>query len=54
MTKNEAIIRAGGQTALAKLLGITRGAVWQWKAIPMGRIYQLRLLRPEWFKTHGD
>jgi DNA-binding transcriptional regulator YdaS (Cro superfamily) len=49
MTKEEAIKRAGSQSALARLLGVTRGAVWQWKALPSGRLYQLMVLRPEWF-----
>ena len=49
MTKDEAIKRAGSQAALARLLGVTRGAVWQWKEIPDGRLYQLMVLRPEWF-----
>jgi DNA-binding transcriptional regulator YdaS (Cro superfamily) len=49
MTKEEAIKRAGSQSALARLLGVTRGAVWQWKALPDGRVYQLMVLRPEWF-----
>jgi DNA-binding transcriptional regulator YdaS (Cro superfamily) len=49
MTKQEAIERAGSQSALARLLGVTRGAVWQWKELPEGRKYQLMVLRPEWF-----
>jgi len=49
MTKDEAIKRAGSQSALARLLGVTRGAVWQWKEIPPGRLYQLMVVRPEWF-----
>lgn len=49
MTKEEAIARAGNASALARLLGISRGAVSQWKKIPQGRVYQLMHLRPEWF-----
>jgi hypothetical protein len=49
LTKEQAIMLAGSQAKLARLLGVTRGAVWQWKAIPLGRLYQLRILRPEWF-----
>jgi predicted transcriptional regulator len=49
MTKEEAIKRAGSQSALARLLGVSRGAVWQWKALPEGRLYQLMVKRPEWF-----
>ncbi len=49
MTKQEAINRAGSQAKLARLLGVTRGAVFQWREIPSGRLYQLMVLRPEWF-----
>lgn len=49
MTKEDAIKRAGNQSNLARLLGISRGAVSQWKTIPKGRIYQLMVLKPEWF-----
>ncbi len=35
---------------LARILGITRAAVFHWKTIPKLRIYQLKELRPEWFK----
>lgn len=50
MTKQEAIERAGSQSKLARLLGVSRGAVWQWKALPEGRLYQLMVIRPEWFE----
>jgi predicted transcriptional regulator len=49
MTKQEAITLAGSQSKLARLLGVTRGAVFQWKALPEGRLYQLMVIRPEWF-----
>lgn len=49
MTKEEAIKRAGSQSDLARLLGISRGAVNQWKALPKGRLYQLMVLKPDWF-----
>lgn len=49
MTKEDAIKRAGNQSNLARLLGISRGAVSQWKTIPKGRLYQLMVLKPEWF-----
>jgi DNA-binding transcriptional regulator YdaS (Cro superfamily) len=49
MTKQEAITLAGSQSKLARLLGVSRGAVWQWKELPQGRRYQLMVLRPEWF-----
>jgi DNA-binding XRE family transcriptional regulator len=50
LTKQLAIQLAGSQAKLAKLLGITRGAVWLWETIPQARIWQLKLLRPEWFE----
>jgi len=38
--------------ALAKLLGITRQAISQWGGqVPQARVWQLRALRPEWFKN---
>lgn len=41
---------AGGPAALARILGITVGAVCQWgETMPKLREYQLRELRPEWF-----
>jgi DNA-binding transcriptional regulator YdaS (Cro superfamily) len=49
MTKDDAIKRAGSQSNLARLLGISRGAVNQWTTIPKGRLYQLMVLKPEWF-----
>jgi DNA-binding transcriptional regulator YdaS (Cro superfamily) len=50
MDKQTAITLAGSQSGLAKILGITRAAVNHWKTIPALRIYQLKELRPEWFK----
>ena len=49
LTKEQAIELAGSQAKLAKILGIDRRAVWNWKNIPQGRIYQLMVMRPEWF-----
>jgi predicted transcriptional regulator len=49
MSKEDAILKAGSQAALARLLGVTRGAVSQWKRMPNGRLYQLMVIRPEWF-----
>lgn len=49
MTKAEAVQLAGSVTALAKVFGISRSAVAQWHAIPEGRLYQLQVVRPEWF-----
>lgn len=38
-------------TALAAMLGITVSAVSQWgETIPEQREWQLRVLRPEWFR----
>ena len=51
LTKEQAIQLAGSQAKLVRLLGVSRAAVWQWESIPMGRIYQLMVLRPEWFKV---
>jgi hypothetical protein len=50
MTKQQAIDLAGSQSKLARLLGVSRGAVWQWKELPEGRLYQLMVIKPEWFK----
>jgi len=49
MDKNKFITLAGSQNELAKLLGISQAAVSQWKTIPTGRLYQLMVLKPEWF-----
>ncbi len=38
---NQAIELAGGQTALARMVGVTQGAVWQWKVagyVPHGNV----------------
>jgi len=50
MTKQTAITLAGSQSELARILGITRAAVNHWQKIPQLRIYQLKELKPEWFK----
>jgi biotin operon repressor len=49
MTKQEAIEKAGSQAELARILGVSRGAVFHWKHIPLLRIYQLKEKKPEWF-----
>jgi hypothetical protein len=50
MDKKTAIQLAGGVLALAKLLGISRPAIYQWKdQVPKMRVFQLKTLRPEWF-----
>jgi len=54
LTKDQAIELAGSQAKLAKLLGISRGAVWLWETIPQSRIWQLKVVKPEWFKKQSD
>ena len=50
MKTETAIAHAGSAAALARILQITPGAVSQWGAhVPELRVYQLRILRPEWF-----
>jgi DNA-binding transcriptional regulator YdaS (Cro superfamily) len=50
MSVQEAVKLAGSIKALADLLGITRPAIYQWKTgIPQMRMYQLKVLKPEWF-----
>jgi hypothetical protein len=50
MDKSQAIEKAGNATALARLLGITRQAIYQWgDELPIQRYWQLKVLRPEWF-----
>ena len=49
MNKDDLIKLAGSQTALAKLLGISQAAVSRWSQVPQQRIWQLKLLKPEWF-----
>ena len=51
MKKDDFIKMAGSQTELAKLLGISQPAVSAWKEVPQARIWQLKLLRPEWFEV---
>ena len=49
INKKQIIEFAGSVTELAKILGISKAAISQWKEIPQKRILQLHLLRPEWF-----
>ena len=49
MQKDELIKLAGSQSALARLLGISQAAVSRWKHVPQQRIWQVKLLKPEWF-----
>ena len=50
MTKEQLIFKAGSQQELAKLLGISQPAVSMWKQVPKARIWQLQVIKPEWFK----
>lgn len=50
MTKHDLIKLAGSQVELAKLLGISQPAISAWKEVPKARIWQLKLLKPKWFK----
>jgi hypothetical protein len=51
MTKQQAIELAGTAMALSKILGIQRQAISQWgDEIPPARLWQLKMLRPKWFK----
>jgi DNA-binding transcriptional regulator YdaS (Cro superfamily) len=51
MDKETAIRLAGSAKALAELLGITRAAISQWTDVPAARVWQLKALRPAWFKV---
>jgi DNA invertase Pin-like site-specific DNA recombinase len=46
------INKVGSQSELARLLGVSRGAVWLWKrdGIPQSRVWQLQALHPKLFK----
>ena len=51
MNTKQIIEKAGSAAALARLLEITQGAVAQWGEFPPEhRIWQLKVLRPKWFK----
>ena len=52
MNKKDAIKKAGGSGKLAELLGISAGAVslWDGDVIPEARIWQLKVIRPAWFR----
>jgi hypothetical protein len=55
MEKSKAIRLAGSQTKLAEILGIAQSAVSQWgDDVPAMRIYQLKVLRPKWFKSEKN
>ena len=47
----DAIELAGSAAKLAQLLGITQSAISQWgEEVPEPRYWQLRVLKPKWFK----
>lgn len=50
MKTDDAIKKAGSAKELAALFEITPSAISQWgKELPDARVWQLRVLRPEWF-----
>lgn len=54
LTKKALVHLAGSQEALAALLGISSAAISQWGEFPPeGRGWQLRALRPEWFRAES-
>ena len=51
MKTSKAIKLAGSKVELARILGVKRQAVHQWVPnLPPLRVFQLRELRPGWFK----
>lgn len=51
MELNSLIKRAGSVRAIAEALGLTTQAVYKWGGtIPKLRVYELKELRPAWFK----
>jgi hypothetical protein len=55
MTTNDAIKLAGSRDALARLLGVATITTYRWKpSPPRARMYQLEVLRPEWFRLRED
>jgi predicted transcriptional regulator len=54
MNAQQAIEKAGSVMALARILGVKRQAVQQYRTrgLPDARVQQLREKRPEWFSTH--
>lgn len=52
MKTEYAIQKAGSKSALARILGVTKGAISQYGLnLPEGRTWQLRCIRPEWFNN---
>ena len=55
MKTHEAIQKAKTATALASLLGISKSAVSHWgEVMPPLRVYQLKALKPSWFKQKKE
>lgn len=55
MTKSELLAVAKSGAAVAMALGISPQAVSKWgERIPELRLYQLRRLRPRWFRRQKD
>jgi len=56
-----AVEAAGGPTAVGKVLGITKAAVWRWGRVPKKHLrkfarlsgYSVRRLRPDLYKRNG-
>jgi hypothetical protein len=54
MNTDKAIKLAGGRDKLAELLGVASISTYRWKPrLPKMRAFQLRALKPEWFKAKG-
>ena len=52
MDTKAAIELAGGIRQLAEMLGLSTQAVYAWgDTVPKLRMYELRDMRPEWFKA---
>ena len=50
LKKRAAVKLAGSAAALARLLGLTQGAVSQWGVyVPELQMWRLKVLRPDWF-----
>lgn len=46
---------AGSRAKLARLLGIGRSAISQWRnAVPQQRVWQLQVKKREWFDDNGN
>ena len=55
MNTSEAIKRAGGVAALAKMLGISHQAIYNWgERVPELRAYKLREMKPNWFRRNAQ